>query len=215
MHFYKLKCRGLGLATPRTRLYSGPMGMTGALAEPARERSRSDARAAVACGRRRLLACERIEACAIADELGVNRTTLYRWFGGRDRFLAELLWSLVLDTLAWARSEASGEGPELLISTLRLFGEAVAGNAGYRHLLRTEPEAAARALFTAPGNVRERLLLAPDKLLGDVPAAEGGRLAAAIIRVGQAFLYGDHLGGAEPNPDEALGMLRLILAISP
>ena len=31
---------------------------------------------------------------ALADELGVNRVTLYRWIGSRDRLLVEVIWSL-------------------------------------------------------------------------------------------------------------------------
>ena len=35
----------------------------------------------------------------LAEELGVNRVTLYRWFGSRDDFIVEVVWSLALRTL--------------------------------------------------------------------------------------------------------------------
>ena len=42
----------------------------------------------------------RIDMSALADELGVNRVTLYRWVGSRDRLLVEVVWSLARETLA-------------------------------------------------------------------------------------------------------------------
>ena len=37
---------------------------------------------------------------ALADELGVNRVTLYRWVGSREQLLVEIVWSLGSRTLA-------------------------------------------------------------------------------------------------------------------
>ena len=53
---------------------------------------RATAQDAVLLARRRFLAAERIDMGAIAQELGVNRVTLYRWVGSRDRLLVEVLW---------------------------------------------------------------------------------------------------------------------------
>src|SRR5919199_991299 len=64
-----------------------------ALAHPAAAR-RPTALDAFRRARRRFLAPERLDMSALADELGVNRVTLYRWFGSRDRFLVEVIWSL-------------------------------------------------------------------------------------------------------------------------
>src|SRR3954468_17932201 len=44
--------------------------------------------------RRRFLAPERLDMSALAQELGVNRVTLYRWVGSRDKLLAEVAWAL-------------------------------------------------------------------------------------------------------------------------
>src|SRR5687768_8143034 len=44
--------------------------------------------------RRRLAAGERLEMSSLAAELGVNRVTLYRWVGSRERLLVEVLWSM-------------------------------------------------------------------------------------------------------------------------
>ncbi|SEL54363.1 hypothetical protein SAMN04515665_11458 [Blastococcus sp. DSM 46786] len=39
--------------------------------------------------RRRLLSGERLEMSSLAADLGVNRVTLYRWVGSRERLLVE------------------------------------------------------------------------------------------------------------------------------
>ncbi len=44
--------------------------------------------------RRKFLAAERIDMSALAEELGVNRVTLYRWVGSREQLLVEVIWSL-------------------------------------------------------------------------------------------------------------------------
>ena len=54
---------------------------------------RPSARDAFERARRWFLAGQRIDMQLLADEIGVNRATLYRWVGNRDQFLAELLWS--------------------------------------------------------------------------------------------------------------------------
>src|SRR4051812_50088979 len=50
--------------------------------------------------KRKFLAAERIDMSALADELGVNRVTLYRWVGSREQLLVEVIWSLASRTLA-------------------------------------------------------------------------------------------------------------------
>ena len=52
----------------------------------------------------------RVDMSALAEELGVNRVTLYRWVGSRDQLLVEVIWSLALRTLADvdARTRATG-----------------------------------------------------------------------------------------------------------
>jgi hypothetical protein len=64
-----------------------------------REGSRSNALDALRLARRRFLRGQRVDMGAIALELGVNRVTLYRWVGSRERLLVEVVWSLADTTL--------------------------------------------------------------------------------------------------------------------
>ena len=49
--------------------------------------------------RRTFLAGERIDMQTLARSLGVDRATLYRWVGSRERLLTEILWSLIEPTV--------------------------------------------------------------------------------------------------------------------
>ena len=67
---------------------------------------------ALRLARRKFRAAERIDMTALADELGVNRVTLYRWVGSRDQLLVEVVWSLARRTLAQAEADvAAPRGP--------------------------------------------------------------------------------------------------------
>jgi AcrR family transcriptional regulator len=162
------------------------------------------------------MACERVDAGQIAEALGINRATLYRWFGGRDALLIETLWSLCQDEMQKAERAAKGKGIEWMIDGLRLFVGAIAQHSAYQHFLRAEPEAAARALFTDADSVRHRIV----QVAADYARRYGGflarhldpePLAMAVVRVGEAFLYGDHLGNGAPNVADLIKIYRLIL----
>jgi AcrR family transcriptional regulator len=177
---------------------------------------RPDAEAAVKIARRRFLAQQRIDVGAIAEELEINRTTIYRWFGGRDELVAQTLWSLTRDTFVWAARQTRATGRERIFDIMRLYTEAVGRHPAYRHFLRNEPEAAARVLFAGDASLRarlidwyEQLLLSEPQVLA--PDVDPRVVAFAIVRVGEVFFYGDQLGSAEPNVDELVTIIRLIL----
>ena len=58
--------------------------------------------------RRWFLAGRRIDMSALADELGVNRVTLYRWVGSREQLLVEVVWSVPRRTLEVDRRARGG-----------------------------------------------------------------------------------------------------------
>src|SRR3981081_2735542 len=85
---------------------------------------------ALRIARRRFLAGERIDMSALAEELGVNRVTLYRWFGSRDRFLVEVIWSLARRTLDDIDATVEASGAERIVGIVVAFLEAGGGNRG-------------------------------------------------------------------------------------
>ena len=95
------------------------------------------------------MAGRRIEMQELAAELGVNRATLFRWVGGRDDLLGEILWSLAEPALAAAVEASDGHGAQRITGAIGRFA-AMVDQADYlREFLRREPERALRILTTA------------------------------------------------------------------
>ena len=57
----------------------------------------------------------RVDVQALAAELGLGRTTIYRWFGSRDRLIGEVLNRAAGPVLDEARAGARGKGAALLL----------------------------------------------------------------------------------------------------
>ena len=80
------------------RAFPGRWAMMGAHA-PSHPAAAADGPGRVPLARRRFLAGERLDMTALATELGVNRVTLYRWVGSREKLLVEVIWDLGTRTL--------------------------------------------------------------------------------------------------------------------
>jgi AcrR family transcriptional regulator len=64
----------------------------------------------LALAMRRYLHGRRVDVQAIAGELGLGRTTIYRWFGSRDELIGEVLVCAAEPLLEHARAGARGAG---------------------------------------------------------------------------------------------------------
>jgi AcrR family transcriptional regulator len=175
---------------------------------------------ALALARRRFLAGMRIDMSALAVELGVNRVTLYRWFGSRDRFLVEVLWSLTSDTLEAIESEVRARGGERIVETVIRFLEQVIGNAGMQRWLAEEGEHAMRLLTRHEPGFQPRMIEAVERLLSE--EAEAGalelpvdlhELAYVIVRLIESYTYLDLITGERPEAARAAPILRMLLRV--
>src|SRR3954452_9343730 len=122
--------------------------------------SRPAAADAIRLARRKFLAPERIDMSALADELDVNRVTLYRWVGSRDKLLVEVVWSLAGRTPQPAKARASAQGAERVVAVVTGFLEIVIANAGMQRWLSEEGEHATRLLTRHDAGFQPRLIRA-------------------------------------------------------
>lgn len=173
---------------------------------------------ALALARRRFLAPARLDMSALADELGVNRVTLYRWVGSRDRLLVEVVWSLAQRTLDTARADVAAEGTERVVQVVVRFLDDVITNAGMRRWLSEEGEHAMRLLTRHDTDFQPRLIGAVHELLAE--EAEAGRLALpvdlrelayVIVRLVESYTYLDLITGERPDAARAEPVLRMLL----
>ena len=119
------------------------------------EERKPDALDAFRVARRWFMAGRRIEMQELAAELGVNRATLFRWVGGRDDLLGEILWSLAEPTLAAAVTAADGNGAQRITGAIGHFAAMLDQADFLREFVRREPERALRILTTRAGTVRQ------------------------------------------------------------
>jgi AcrR family transcriptional regulator len=98
-----------------------------------------EARRAFLLARRRFLSGERIDMGQLAAELGVDRTSLFRWVGNRDALLSEVLWSLAAPTLDRAESQTQLDGPDRVATILTTFVSLMIDAPYFRQFLRREP----------------------------------------------------------------------------
>ena len=135
---------------------------------------RATADDALLLARRRFQAAERIDMGAIAEELGVNRVTLYRWVGSRDRLLVEVLWSLAEATLAREDGAGAATGAERIVQVVTRFIDGCLTNAGMKRLLGEEGERTMRLLTRRDKGFQPRLIDAIHRMLDEETRA--GRL---------------------------------------
>ena len=172
---------------------------------------------ALALARRRFLGGVRIDMSALATDLGVNRVTLYRWFGSRDRFLVEVLWSLARRTLDDIEAAVDARGGGRIVEIVNRFLEAVIANAGMQRWLAEEGEHAMRLLTRHETGFQPRLIEAIERLLQeeamDLPV-EMHELAYVIVRLIESYTYLDLITGERPDAARAAPILRMLLRVA-
>jgi AcrR family transcriptional regulator len=173
---------------------------------------------ALRIGRHKFLAGERIDMSAVADELGVNRVTLYRWIGSRDRLLVEVLWSLADRVIAASDRSTKARGAERIVQITTKFIDTAIANPGMRTWLADEGEHAMRLLTRHETDFQPRLIRAVEQLLKaerdadrlDIPV-DLQDLAYVIVRLIESYIYLDLITGEDPQMRTAEPILRMLL----
>jgi AcrR family transcriptional regulator len=176
---------------------------------------------ALALGRRRFLHGDRVDMGRLAQDLGVNRATLYRWVGTREQFLVEILWSLAEHTLTdeLKRVEADDAAGNRVARLLSAFVTVVLSNHGMRQLQREEGELVFRLLTLARYDFEPRFVRLVEQLLAEDVAA--GRLhtpvpiedlAYTAVRVVESYVHRAAITGEPPDADRAGRVLHVLLS---
>lgn len=151
---------------------------------------------------------------ALALELGVNRVTLYRWVGSRERLLVDVIWSLAERTLEGERERARSHGADRVVEVVGGFVAAVLSNPGFSRFLAEEGELAMRLLTRRDTGFQPRLIAAVEQLLDDehvVLPADRHDVAYTIVRIVESYTYLDLIIGERPDAARAASILRLLL----
>ncbi len=192
--------------------------MTSAASQAGRPAQRPSADDAFRLARRKFLGAERIDMSALAAELGVNRVTLYRWVGSRNKLLVEVVWSVAQRTLEKVDASVRARGAERVVQVVTRFLDAVITSEGMRRWLAEEGELAMRLLTRHDTGFQPRLIDWAHSLL--VEESDAGRLdlpaelhevAYVIVRLIESYTYLDLITGEDPDAQRAEPILRLLL----
>ncbi|WP_243698352.1 QsdR family transcriptional regulator [Curtobacterium sp. PhB136] len=172
--------------------------------------------------RHTFIAGERIDMGALAASLGVDRTSLFRWVGNRDRLLSEILWSLAVPTLdgaARAADAAGSVGAARIVDVLDRFTADLIVAPYFRAFLTREPARALRLLTTSSSDVQSRLvsvvstMVEAEQMSGEFDPAplSAEELARLLVRISESFTYADLISGETPDPVRARAAFEYLL----
>lgn len=157
----------------------------------------------------------RLDMRALAREVGVGRSTLYRWFTSREALLGGIAWTIKSDTITRIEArDRGGGGPRERF--LRVYGRLTETGRDFPPLVTfvaDDPDFALRVLISRYGTVQGHLIAWVSGHFGAMPeiAPEVDRddLAYAIVRL--AFLWSDMITGSPPRAGTAISMVELLL----
>lgn len=90
-------------------------------------------------------------------ELGISRSTLYRWCGGRDRLLSDVVWSLSHQLFEQAKADhPADKGTDRVLAVFRQHVTGIIQARPLQILLQQETYAALRLLTSECGQVQAR-----------------------------------------------------------
>ncbi len=154
----------------------------------------------------------------LAEELGVNRVTLYRWVGSREQLYTEVLWDATRNSFARYRDEAPAPGSSPTATALSAFVRDVNAHAGMRRLLADEPGLALTLLTSTSGQYQHRYVqlvrdlidadVAAGHITSDIPPED---LAYTAVRITEAYIHTRMILGEAPDARRAERVLRVLL----
>ena len=187
----------------------------------ARLSSRPEAQRVLDVARDTFIEGHRIDMGPLAAQLGVDRTSVFRWVGNRDALLSEVLWSLAVPTLVQAEHATEHlTGAERLAGLLTTFAHDLIVADYFRAFLRREPTRSLRLLTTTDSPIQQRFVATVEWLvvrdLGETPfdgTITPEELAYLLVRVSESLTYADLITGDEPSPERARTAFRHLLRV--
>ncbi len=172
---------------------------------------------ALALAREQFLAGERVEMGALAGQLGINRTTLYRWVGEREQLMGTLFSALIDEWLQAVRDEADYEGVEGFLDMLRRVLELGSEFEPLTEFTRREPALALRILSDRSGAVAANADATIARLLAEVaPEVDPPEsVIRAISVVSRTLVWANIATDQEPDVEGVIEVSRTVLESSP
>jgi AcrR family transcriptional regulator len=174
----------------------------------------------LAAAMHRYLRGQRVDVQAIAAELGLGRTTIYRWFGSREGLLGEVLVQAGEPLVEEACAGARGRGGAALLDTFDRLNRSLAAAPALRQFLEQERDVALRIITSSGGIVQPRMVERITGLIEEQvrvgaynPPVEPATLGYAIVRLAEAFLFNDAAAGMRGDVDRLRDVEAALLGV--
>jgi AcrR family transcriptional regulator len=161
----------------------------------------------------------RVDVQAIAAELGLGRSTIYRWFGSREKLIGEVLFAASEPLLRAAQRDAKGRGAALLLDTFDRFNRSLADAPALRRFVEAERDTALRIITSGAGTLQPRIVASIQEVIDEEvragrydPPVDTSTLAYAIVRLAEAFLFNDAVAGMRGDVDRLREVEAALLA---
>jgi AcrR family transcriptional regulator len=168
----------------------------------------------------RYLRGRRVDVQAIAAELGLGRTTIYRWFGSREGLIGEVLVRAAKPLIDEARAGARGQGGPMLLDTFDRLNRSLAAAPALRRFVEQERDTALRIITSSAGAAQRRMV---ERIAGLIeeearagryePPVEPRTLGYAIVRLAEAFLFTDAVAGVVGDVDRLREVEAALLGV--
>jgi AcrR family transcriptional regulator len=162
----------------------------------------------------------RVDVQAIAAELGLGRTTIYRWFGSREELIGEVLFAASEPLLWESRRKARGRGAHVLLDTFDRFNRSLADAPALRRFVEAERATALRIITSGAGALQPRIVASIQEVIDNEvqggtydPPVDTSTLAYAIVRLAEAFLFNDAVAGMRGDVDRLREVEAALLAV--
>jgi AcrR family transcriptional regulator len=171
----------------------------------------------LALGRRRFLAGRRLDMQAMAAELGVSRTTVYRWAGNHDPVVGGVLAGWPPATFRVSELGVPQHGRARVLAVYTNFVTYVAGSTAVADALRRDPHQFFRVATRSGPVHRAATMLCEEMMRREIErgalelAADVHEVASATVRITETGLYADMLAGVEPDIDRLREIVSLLL----
>ena len=146
--------------------------------------------------RRAFHAGVRVDARAIAENLGISRTSIYRWYGARDGLMGAVLAAEFVYLVDAAEASTGGPGAQRIKATVLEVCTRIAHHNAFAAYLNDRKLEALRVITASDGHVQpaavSRLRTVIDRAIdldGYQPRLDADVLAYALIRLVDGFVY--------------------------
>ncbi|MGV9867145.1 QsdR family transcriptional regulator [Rhodococcus koreensis] len=170
--------------------------------------------------RQQFRAGKRLDVRGIATELGLGRATIYRWFASREDILNAVLGEEVNELTARAIQRTTRTGADGLLELVDSFNQMLVKSTAFRAFLQQEPATAMALVTSRSGPVRPKVVAALLEQInrsiaedGYMPTAEPSKLAYALVRLAEAFLYDDAFSGIRDDLDSFHDVAAALLGV--